>query len=312
MLIDEQRFRHDCRNGLIRHLAVDIEVLLMKNTDDLIDGIPVDQQTGKAGLRKGSGNFLMAFADVHGLQVDSMGQNFCRRQVTELKSIAQQLALVFVNAAVLRHILHEKKQFLVGHFGVVVRLEETGNQLFPQGEQEVQWRQHPYPEPDKGRTEHGKAFRRVLCNAFGGDLTENQNNDRYDDRRNRRTHVAVKSDEQKCADRRHHDIDDIVADQDGGDQLVIIFGQLERQRCPLVSIVRQHLEAGLIQRRECRFCGAEIGGHGDAGHHCENASKIIHFRLLYVLFIRSFHAKRHTYTRYRSKGRRYATYEQTI
>ena len=84
----------------------------------------------------------------------------------------------------------------------------------------------------------------------------------------------------------------IVADQDGGDQLVIIFGQLERQRCPLVSVVRQHLEAGLIQRRECRFCGAEIGGHDDAGHHCENASKIIHFKLLYVLFIRSFHAKK--------------------
>ena len=44
-----------------------------------------------------------------------------------------------------------------------------------------------------------------------------------------------------------HDIDDIVADQDGGDQLVIIFGQLERQRCPLVSVVRQHLEAGLFR-----------------------------------------------------------------
>ena len=43
VLIDEQRLRHDLRNGLIRHLAVDIEVLLMKNADDLIDSIPVDQ-----------------------------------------------------------------------------------------------------------------------------------------------------------------------------------------------------------------------------------------------------------------------------
>mgnify|MGYP007003605543 CR=1 FL=1 len=51
-----------------------------------------------------------------------------------------------------------------------------------------------------------------------------------------------------------------------------------------------------------RFCGAEIGGHDDAGHHCENASKIIHFRLLYVLVHTIIHAKRHTYTRYRSKG----------
>ena len=43
VLIDKQRLRHNLRNGLIRHLAVDIEVLLMKNADDLIDGIPVDQ-----------------------------------------------------------------------------------------------------------------------------------------------------------------------------------------------------------------------------------------------------------------------------
>ena len=43
VLIDEQRLRHDLRNRLIRHLAVDIEVLLMKNTNDLIDSIPVDQ-----------------------------------------------------------------------------------------------------------------------------------------------------------------------------------------------------------------------------------------------------------------------------
>ena len=292
MLIDEQRFRHDLRNGLIRHLAVDIEVLLMKNADDLIDGIPVDQQAGEAGLCKGSGNFLMAFADIHGLQVNSMGQNFGCRQVTKFKGIAQQLTFVFVDAAVLLHVLHKKKQLLVGHFCIVICLEEAGNQLFPLGKEKIQRCQHPNPKADKGRAEQSKAFRGVLCNTLGGDLTKNQNNDRYDDRRNRRADVAVKSDEQKCADGRHHDIDDIVADQDGGNQLIIIFGQLERQRCPLVSVVRQHLEAGLIQRRECRFCGAEIGGHDDAGHHCENASKIIHFKLLYVLFIRSFHAKK--------------------
>jgi hypothetical protein len=72
-------------------------------------GFPVDQQTGETGARKGSGNFLVALSDVHGLQFDAMRQNFRRRQVAELKGVAQQLALVFVNAAVLLHILHEKK-----------------------------------------------------------------------------------------------------------------------------------------------------------------------------------------------------------
>ena len=67
----------------------------MKNTDDLIDGIPVDQQAGEAGLCKGSGNFLVALVDVHGLQFDAMRQNFRRRQVAELKGVAQQLTLIF-------------------------------------------------------------------------------------------------------------------------------------------------------------------------------------------------------------------------
>ena len=73
---------------------------------------------------------------------------------------------------------------------------------FSTGKRENSMASAPYPEPDRGRTEHGKAFRRVLCNTLGGDLTKNQNNDRYDDRRNRRADVAVKPNEQKCADRR--------------------------------------------------------------------------------------------------------------
>ena len=264
----------------------------MKNTDNLIDGIPVDQQTGTARLCKSSGYFLMTLVDFHGLQVNSMGQNFRRRQIAEFKGVTQQLALVFINAAVLLHILHEKKQFLMGHFCVIICLEKAGNQLFPLGKKKIQRHQHTNPEADKRSAEQSKAFRSVLRNTLGGDLTENQNNDCYNDRRNRRANIAVKFYEQKCADRRHHDIHDIVADQDGGDQLVIVFGQLERQCCPLVTIVRQHLEAGLVQGRERCFCGAEIGRHSNADHHCENTSKIIHFKLLYVLFIQSFHTKK--------------------
>ena len=180
----------------------------------------------------------------------------------------------------------------MGHFFAVIRFEEAGNKLFPLGKEKVQRCQNPNPEADKRRAEQSKAFRGILCNALRRNLTKNQNNDCYNGRRNRRTNIAVKVDEQKRADGRYHDIHNIVANQDGGNQLVIVFGQPERQCCPLVSVVCQHLEAGLIQGRERRFRGAEIGGHGNADHHGESISKIIHFNLLYVLFIQSFHAKK--------------------
>ena len=82
-------------------------------------------------------------------------------------SIAQQLTLVFINATVLLHALHEKEQFLVGHFCVVIRLEEAGNKLFPPGKEKIQRRQDQNPKADKGRAEQGEAFRGVLCYTLG-------------------------------------------------------------------------------------------------------------------------------------------------
>ena len=111
----------------------------------------------------------------------------------------------------------------MGHFCIVIRLEEAGNQLLPLGKEEIQRRQNQNPKADKRSTEQSETFRGILCNTFRGDLTKNQNNDRYDDRRNCRANIAIKPYKQKCADGCHHDIHDIVADQDGGDQLVIVF-----------------------------------------------------------------------------------------
>lgn len=50
MLIDEQRFRHDLRNGLIRHLAVDMVLLrcapvVMEDADLPIEPITRNQIT---------------------------------------------------------------------------------------------------------------------------------------------------------------------------------------------------------------------------------------------------------------------------
>lgn len=66
--------------------------------------------------------------------------------------------------------------------------------------------------------------------------------------------LRVKLYEKKCADGRHHDIHDIVADQDGGDQFVVVFGQLKCQCCPFVSIVRQHpFRRGLFRDENAVF-----------------------------------------------------------
>ena len=304
MLVDEQRLRHDLGDGLIGHFAVDIEILLMENAHDLIDGIPVDKQPGEPGLGKGFCDFLVALVDVHGFQLDPVGQNFRRRQVAELQSVSQKLALVLVNAAVMLHVLHEKKQFLVGHFGAAVCLDEAGDELFALGKEEIQGRQRPDPQADERRTEHGKTLRGVLCDALGGDLAKEQDDEGHDHGGDRRAHVAVKLDEQKRTDGCYGNVYDVVANQDGRNQPVVILGKLKGQRRPFVSVVGENLQPGFVQRRECRFRCAEIGRHGKTDCHCENASNVIHTKLLFLfIYCRT---RSHAYTLYRRSGRRCA------
>ncbi len=228
---------------------------------------------------------LMAFLNLHRLQLNPVRQDFRRCQIAEFKRVSQKLPLVFINAAVLLNVFHEEKQFLMGHFRILVGLEKAGNEFLPLGKKKIQRRQHPNPQTDKGGADHGKAFRRILRHALGGDFTKDQNNDRHNDGGNRRAHVAVEPDKQKRTDRGNHDIHDIVSNQDGRDQLVVIPRQLECQRRSPVSVIRENLQPSLIQRRKCRFCRAEIGGHGNTDDHRQNTSHIIHTKLLDFLFI---------------------------
>ena len=84
----------------------------------------------------------------------------------------------------------------------------------------------------------------------------------------------------------------------------VILGKLKGQRRPFVSVVGENLQPGFVQRRECRFRCAEIRRHGKTDCHCENASNVIHTKLLFLfIYCRT---RSHAYTLYRRSGRRCA------
>ena len=72
MLIHEQRRRHDLRNGSLGHLAVYVEVLLMKHAHNLVNRIAIHQQTREAGLREHLRNVLVAIGNVHRLYLNAV------------------------------------------------------------------------------------------------------------------------------------------------------------------------------------------------------------------------------------------------
>ena len=91
---------------------------------------------------------------------------------------------------------------------------------------------------DKGSAEHGKFLGEILGNALGGDLAEDQhqNGDRH--RGIGGADIAVKLYEQQGGDRGHGDVHNVVADQNGGNELVVIVCQTGGKLCPAVAAVR--------------------------------------------------------------------------
>ena len=219
----EYRRRDDGGQGLLRHAAAHIEVLLMDGAQNVVDGILIDQQAGVFGLGEQRRHLLLAGGDGQGRQIHPVDQDILGLLLGKADGVFQQLALVPVDAAVLLHLVHQHQQLLLGHFAVAVEAEHLGQQLLPQGEQQVQGHQHPDQHLQDGRGQHGAFLGAVLGNALGGDLAEDQHHHRHHHGGDGGTRVAVVLHEQHRADGGGGDVDDVVADEDGGQQPVILL-----------------------------------------------------------------------------------------
>ena len=202
-----------------------------------------------------------------------MDQNILRTLLGKIDCVLEQLALVFINAAVLLHFVDKHQKLLLRHFVVGAEAEDLRQQLFPERKNCVQRRKNPNKDLKHRRGQHGPLLCAVLCNALRRDLTENQHHDRDDDGGDRGACVAVMPDEQHGADGGRGDIHDIVSDQDRGQQPVIAFEQLTDQCRPFVSLLCKGLEPRCVRRGKSRFCRRKIAGEDQADSHYNNASR---------------------------------------
>ena len=92
------------------------------------------------------------------------------------------------------------------------------------------------PRFQKGGREHGKALGAVLGDGLGGDLTEDQHDDRDGGGGDQGAVVVgeglilgvhAQGDDEHRGDGGQKDVDQIVTDQDGGDQAVVVLAQFE-------------------------------------------------------------------------------------
>ena len=292
-LMDEQGRGDQLLQGLVGEALGGEDVLGMEDAHDLVDAVLVDQQTGEAGFLEELTDLLHGGLDVEALQIHAVGQDILGLLLGEVDGVAEQVALLVVDGALLLDLLHQHEQLLLGHLAVGLNTEDLGHQLGPQGEEEAEGNEDPDEELHEGRREHGKALGAILGDGFGGDLTEDQH-DHGDGGGGDQGAVAVgeglilgvhaQGDDEHRGDGGQQDVDQIVTDEDGGDQAVVVLAELEGEGSALVALVDHGLELGLAQGRKGSLSGGKVSGHQEAHGHDDDLCLGAHIVLLQFKF----------------------------
>ena len=163
--------------------------------------------------------------------------------------------------------IHHAHQLLLGDAVALRGAEHLGEQPLPLCEQEIGRSQDDHQQAKQGGGDHGPALWVFLGQALGGDLAEDQNDHGQDNGGDGGTaDIVDQLDKQYRADGGGHVVDDVVADQDGGKQAVIVLRQLQCAGGPAVAVVRFVFQSDTVERGKCGFGCGKIPGHGHQGH----------------------------------------------
>ena len=264
---NEQGRGHEGGQGLAALQAVGVKIALMNDAHDVVDVRSVDQQAGKAAFSKDAGNLLRRSVCRHRLQVHPVGEDILGVPVSEFNGGTQQLVFVLVQAALLLDLVHQHQKLLLGHGAFAAGPDHPPHQLFQLGKQPRKGRKHPHDRPEKGGGEHGEPFRTFLGQAFGCDLAENQHHHGGHRGGHRGAAVAQQMDEQQRAKGGEGDVDDVVADENGGEHFVILLGQGAGQGGPFVALFRKDPQTGPVQGGKSGLGSGKIGGKGHQDRH---------------------------------------------
>ena len=115
--------------------------------------------------------------------------------------------------------------------------EDLDQRFFPGREHKGQRREDQHEKSKDRIGKEGKTFGALFGQNFGGHFAEDQRHARHDSGRRDRCHVAVCDQPQKenGRQRRHRDIDDVVADENGRQQFVVGIEQLDRLAGALIA-----------------------------------------------------------------------------
>ena len=247
-----------------------VKILLADHAADVVQAAAVNRQAGKARLCKNRSDLLFCGGGRNAHHVRAGGHDFVGPALGKFDGAADQRPLLLVDAASLLHLFHKGEQLFLGDGAVSGRLKDQREQLFPLPEQKVHRGQAENEPPQQRGREHGEPLGRFLGDAFGRNLAKDQHHHGGNKGGNARPVLfAQKPHEQHGGQRGRGDVHNIVADQNGGEQRVVVFRQAQHQPGPLVALVGQAFELDAAERGKRGFSGRKIGGQNNTKNNNE-------------------------------------------
>ena len=180
----EHRLLHDLRDvgdALVGHL---VEILLMQDTDDMVQVLVIDRNPGEPGVAERVRGLFNRRVVLQGGHVHPGRHDVRRVLVVELDGGTDQFALFLLDVALGLGFIDHGHQFIFNLALFLLRLDHLRQQLPPQGEQPVQGAQHGNQDADHAADGHGVFLRLLLSQRLGADLAQEQHQHRHHHGRN--------------------------------------------------------------------------------------------------------------------------------
>ena len=233
----------------------------MYHTDDVVNGAVVDGQTGISRFRKGIGHLIQREIVLHRDHIHAGREDLLHLHIVELNGAADELAFPVGQLAVVLGLADHGHQLTLSDGVLLGAADEMPQQALPLAEQPGQRGEQDHEQVQKGRNRCGNRLRHLLCKALGGHLAKDQNHNGQHEGGHRRAPLRVQqAGEQHCANGCCGNVDDIVADEDGGEQLVVLFRHSQHAGCCRIAVLGAAFQADLVQGRKCGLRGGEKGG----------------------------------------------------
>ena len=243
------------------------QVLLVDDAHHVVQGLMVHRHPGVPLLGKQGGGLLHGGGVLQGHDIHPGGENVRGLQIVKANGGTDELALLGVQTALVLRLGDHGHQFLVGNAHVLLGVEDFGQQLLPQGKEEGGRGENHHEKPQDGGGEQGETLRGLFGQTLGGDLAENQNhNGEHHRGYGGAAGLAQQVDKEHGGQGRGHIVDNVIANQDGGQELIVFVGQSQHTGGPGISVVRPTFQPDAVEGGKSRFGGGEIRTH----HHHTN------------------------------------------